>query len=70
MPVWLSVSEDTEHVLLHRPLTHDTPPFHGRAGLDKEAARQPEVLPGQLGLLRFLEEMHVCVKPGMRRQHM
>jgi hypothetical protein len=69
VPVWLSVSEDTEHVLLHRPLTHDTPPFHGRAGLDKEAVQQPEVLPGQLGF--FLEEMHVCVKPGMRRrQHM
>jgi hypothetical protein len=59
-----AVPEDTEHVLLHCPLTHDQRVRHLAAdGLPDSLRKLFDSLRRCLGLLRFLEETHVCAKP-------
>jgi hypothetical protein len=59
-----AVPEDTEHVLLHCPLTHDQRVRHLAADGLPDSLRKLFDSPRRcLGLLHFLEETHVCVKP-------
>jgi hypothetical protein len=59
-----AVPEDTEHVLLHCPRTHDQRIRHLSADGLPDTLRKLFDSPKRcLGLLRFLEETRVCVKP-------
>jgi hypothetical protein len=59
-----AVPEDTEHVLLHCPLTHDQRLCHLSADGLPDSLRKLFDSPKRcLGLLRFLEETRVCAKP-------
>jgi len=60
-----AVPEDTEHVLLHCPLTHDQRLQHLSAdGVPPDSLRKIFDSPKRcLGLLRFLEETRVCARP-------
>src|SRR6267154_407841 len=59
-----AVPEDTEHILLHCPLTHDQRLRHLSADGLPDSLRKLFDSPRRcLGLLRFLEETHVCAKP-------
>jgi hypothetical protein len=59
-----AVPEDTEHVLLHCPLTHHQRchflPMQGPLDSLRKGFDHP---PRCLGLLRFLEATRVCIKP-------
>jgi hypothetical protein len=59
-----AVPEDTEHVLLHCPLTHEQRLRHlSSDGLPDSLRKLFDSPKRCLGLLRFLEETRVCVKP-------
>jgi hypothetical protein len=59
-----AVPEDTEHVLLHCPITHDQRLQHlSSDGLPDSLRKLFDSPKRCLGLLRFLEETRVCVKP-------
>ncbi len=59
-----AVPEDTEHVLLHCPLTHDQRLRHlSEDGLPDSLRKLFDSPKRCRGLLRFLEETRVCVKP-------
>ena len=59
-----AVPEDTEHVLLHCPLTHDQRLRHLSEGGLPDSLRKIFDSPKRcLGLLRFLEETRICAKP-------
>jgi hypothetical protein len=59
-----AVPEDTEHVLLHCPLTHNQRLRHLSADRVPDSLRKLFDSPRQcLGLLRFLEETRICAKP-------
>jgi hypothetical protein len=59
-----AVPEDTEHVLLHCPLTHEQRLRHLSTDGLLDSLRKLFDSPGRcLGLLRFLEETRVCAKP-------
>ncbi len=59
-----AVPEDTEHVLLHCPLTHDQRLRHlSTDGLPDSLRKLFDSPRRCLGLLRFLEETRVCAKP-------
>jgi hypothetical protein len=59
-----AVPEDTEHVLLHCPLTHEQRLRHLSTDGLPDSLRKLFDSPGRcLGLLRFLEETRVCAKP-------
>jgi hypothetical protein len=59
-----AVPEDTEHVLLHCPLTHDQRLRHlSENGLPDSLRKLFDSPSRCLGLLRFLEETRVCAKP-------
>jgi len=62
-----AVPEDTEHVLLHCPLTHDQCMRHLSADGQPDSLRKIFDSPKRcLGLLRFLEETCVCAKRLIR----
>ena len=59
-----AVLEDTEHVLLHCPLTHEQRLRHlSEDGLPDTLRKLFDSPRRCLGLLRFLEETRVCAKP-------
>jgi hypothetical protein len=60
-----AVPEDTEHVLLHCPLTHDQRLRHLSAdGVPPDSLRKLFDSPERcLGLLRFLDETRICARP-------
>ena len=59
-----AVPEDTEHVLLYCPLTHDQRLRHlSSHGLPDSLRKLFDSPKRCLGLLRFLEETRVCAKP-------
>lgn len=60
-----AVPEDTEHVLLHCPLTHDQRLRHlSMDGLPPDSLRKLFDSPERcLGLLQFLDETRVCARP-------
>jgi hypothetical protein len=64
-----AVPEDTEHVLLHCPLTHDQRLHHLSYDGEPDSLRKLFDSPRRcLGLLKFLEETRVCVKPRRPRE--
>ena len=59
-----AVPEDTEHVLLHCPLTHEQRQRHlAEDGLPDSLRKIFDSPRRCLGLLRFLEETRICAKP-------
>jgi len=59
-----AVPEDTEHVLLHCPLTHEQRLRHLSEDGAPDSLRKLFDSPKRcIGLLRFLAETRVCVKP-------
>ena len=59
-----AVPEDTEHVLLHCPLTHNQRIRHlSNNGLPDSLRKLFDSPRRCLGLLRFLEETRICAKP-------
>jgi hypothetical protein len=61
-----AVPEDTEHVLLHCPLTHDQRLRHlSEDGLPDSLRKIFDSPRRCLGLLHFLEETRVCAKPRL-----